>query len=84
MLNEQRPSALRFADPKVQAIWNTLLVFDRLPNGFSNRNLRSNLAALRGQPVEQFTQGRMTYQFASAPPAWPDRMNSPDPPLPAH
>jgi len=39
------------------------LVFDLLPNGFSNRDLRSNLAALRGQPVDQFTQGRMTYQL---------------------
>lgn len=31
--------------------------------GFSNRDLRSNLATLRGQPIDQFTQGRMTYQL---------------------
>jgi len=63
IVDQQRASALRFADPMVQAVWNALLVFDLLPNGFSNRDLRSNLAALRGQPVDQFTQGRMTYQL---------------------
>jgi hypothetical protein len=44
-------------------MWNALLLFDLLPAGFSNRELRSNLAALLGQPVEQFTPGRMTYQL---------------------
>jgi hypothetical protein len=63
MVDGQRVSALRFADPMVQAIWNALLVFNLLPTGFSNRDLRSNLAALRGQSVDQFTQGRMTYQL---------------------
>ena len=63
VVEEQRVSALRFADPMVQAIWNALLLFELLPAGFSNRELRSNLAALLGQPVEQFTQGRMTYQL---------------------
>jgi hypothetical protein len=60
---DQRVSALRFADPMVQAVWNALLLFDLLPAGFSNRDLRSNLAGLLGQPAEQFTQGRMTYQL---------------------
>ena len=63
IVQDQRASALRFADPMVQAIWNALLLFDLLPAGFSNHELRSNLAALLGQPVEQFTQGRMTYQL---------------------
>jgi hypothetical protein len=63
MVEGQRVSALRFADPMVQSIWNALLLFDLLPAGFSNRDLRTNLAALRGQPVDQFTQGRMTYQL---------------------
>jgi len=63
IVNDQRVSALRFADPMVQAIWNALLVYDLLPTGFSNRDLRSNLAALQGQPLDQFTQGRMTYQL---------------------
>jgi hypothetical protein len=63
ILNDQRVSALRFADPIVQAIWNAVLVFNLLPTGFSNRDLRGNLAALLGQPLDQFTQGRMTYQL---------------------
>ena len=63
IVNEQRASALRFADPMVQAIWNALLVFDLLPTGFSNRDLRRNLAALLGQPLNAFPQGRMSYQL---------------------
>jgi hypothetical protein len=63
MVDGQRASALRFADPMVQSIWNALLLFDLLPTGFSNRALRTNLAALRGQSEDQFTQGRMTYQL---------------------
>jgi hypothetical protein len=63
IVQQQRASALRFADPMVQAIWNALLVFDLLPTGFSNRQLRSNLAALLGQSEDQFTQGRMSYQL---------------------
>lgn len=42
----QRASALRFADPQVQALWNALLVFPWLPAGFSNRNLREQFASL--------------------------------------
>ena len=63
IVDDQRVSALRFADPMVQAVWNALLPFDLLPAGFSNRDLRNNLAALLGQPIEQFTQGRITYQL---------------------
>ena len=40
-----------------------LLVFGLLPTGFSNRDLRSHLAALLSQPGDQFTQGLMTYQL---------------------
>jgi hypothetical protein len=62
-VDNQRVSALRFADPTVQAVWNALLLFDLLPAGFSNSDLRSNLAALLGQPLERLTPGRMTYQL---------------------
>jgi hypothetical protein len=57
IIKEQRASALRFGDPKVQAIWNALLVFDLLPTGFSNCDLRNNLVSLLGQSIDQFTQG---------------------------
>ena len=63
IVDAQRVSALRFADPMVQAVWNALLLFDLLPAGFSNRELPIHLASLLGQSPESFTQGRMTYQL---------------------
>jgi hypothetical protein len=46
------------ADPMAQAIWNALQVFDLLPTGFSNRDLRDKQAALRSQSGDQFTPDR--------------------------
>lgn len=62
-IDSQRTSALRFADPQVQALCSALLLFQLLPTGFSNRNLRQNLAPLLGIPPDDLTQGRMTYQL---------------------
>ena len=62
-VNGQRAAAMRYADPTVQAILSLLLIFALLPNGFRNRDLRSHLAALLGEPPEQMTPGRMTYQL---------------------
>ena len=62
-IDSLRASALRFADPQTQALWSTLLLFQLLPNGFSNRNLRENLAPLLGQQPADLTQGRMTYHL---------------------
>jgi hypothetical protein len=59
----QRASALRFADPQVQALWSALLLFQLLPAGFSNRNLRENLAPLLGRQPADLTPGRMTYHL---------------------
>jgi hypothetical protein len=59
----QRVAALRLADPMVQALWNAVLLFELMPAGFSNRQLRAHLAQLLGQPVETFTQGRMSYHL---------------------
>jgi hypothetical protein len=59
----QRASALRFGDPKVQALWSALLVFHGLPTGFSNRNLREPFAALLGRTVHGLTRSQMTYQL---------------------
>ena len=56
-------SALRFADPTVQALWNAVLMFDLLAAGFSNRQLRAHLAELLGRPQEELTQGRMSYHL---------------------
>lgn len=45
----QRASALRFADPLVQALFCALLVFRLLPRGFNNRELRDHWASLLGK-----------------------------------
>ena len=62
-VTSQRASALRFADPKVQALWRALLLFQLLPTGFSNRQRRQHFASLLGQPPDSLTQGQMTYHL---------------------
>src|SRR5262249_48197977 len=62
-VESQRTSVLRFADPQVQALWSALLLFQLLPNGFSNRQLREDLTPLLGQKPAELTQGRMTYHL---------------------
>ena len=44
-----RGPALRFGDPRVQALLSTLVVFRLLPDGFSNKGLRLHLAPLLGR-----------------------------------
>jgi hypothetical protein len=63
MVEGQRVSAMRFADPTVQALWNAVLMFDLLPAGFSNRQLRAPLAQLLGLSEEDVTQGCMSYHL---------------------
>jgi len=59
----QRGPALRFGDPRVQALLSVLVVFRLLPNGFSNRDLRELLAPLLGLDPSDMTAGRMTYDL---------------------
>lgn len=59
----QRASALRFADPQVQALFSALLVFRLLPQGFSNRELRDHWAPLIGKTSQSITPGQMTYHL---------------------
>ena len=59
----QRASALRFADPVVQALYSALLVFQLLPRGFSNRELRNHWAPLLGKQPQSITPGQMTYHL---------------------
>jgi hypothetical protein len=63
VVNGQRGSALRFADPLVQALLGALLVFRLLPRGFSNRELREHWAPLLGKTSQSITQGQMTYHL---------------------
>jgi hypothetical protein len=62
-IESQRASALRFGDPKVQALWSALLVFPGLPTGFSNQSLRESFASLLGRTVHGLTPNQMTYQL---------------------
>jgi hypothetical protein len=63
VVNGQRGSALRFADPLVQALFAALLVFRLLPRGFSNRELRDHWAPLIGKTPQSITPGQMTYHL---------------------
>jgi hypothetical protein len=58
-----RGPALRFGDPRVQALLSVLVVFRLLPDGFSNKDLRTHLAPLRGLDTATLTAGRMTYDL---------------------
>jgi len=60
---EQRASALRLTDPRLQALLSVLLLFRFLAEGFASREVREPFAALLGVPVSTLTLGRMTYQL---------------------
>jgi hypothetical protein len=63
VVHGQRGPALRFGDPRVQALLSVLVVFRLLPAGFSNRDLRDHLAPLLGIDPATMTAGRMTYDL---------------------
>jgi hypothetical protein len=62
-INGQRASALRFADPHIQALMQALLLFVLLARGFSNRDLREQLCTLLGTDPSQLRPGRMSYDL---------------------
>jgi predicted MarR family transcription regulator len=62
-INGQRAAALRFADTRVQALMQALLLFVLLPHGFSNRDVREHLAPLLGCEPSQWRPGKMTYDL---------------------
>jgi hypothetical protein len=62
-IDGQRASALRFADARVQALMQALLLFVLLPHGFCNRELREHLAPLLGLDPSQWRPGKMTYDL---------------------
>jgi hypothetical protein len=59
----QRASALRFADPRVQALLHALVLFVFLARGFANKDLRAQLAPLLGLRPSDIRPGRMTYDL---------------------
>ena len=59
----QRASGLRFADPRIHALWHALILFRLLPKGFRRADLRNHLAELSGRNPQTLGQGAMTYQL---------------------
>ena len=56
-------SGLRFADPRIHALWHALILFRLLPKGLPRADLRNYLAELSGHHPETLGQGAMTYQL---------------------
>ncbi len=63
VVDGQRVPAMRFTDPRVQALLASLVIFRLLPNGFANRDLRGHLAPLLGLAPDSLTQGKMSYDL---------------------
>src|SRR6202161_855445 len=59
----QRASALRFGDPRVQALFAVLVVFSLQLRGFNNQEMRALLAPLLGLDPAHYPIGRMTYDL---------------------
>jgi hypothetical protein len=63
IVSGQQVAALRFTDPRVQALFSALVAFRLLPQGFANLELRVLLAPLLGLAPDQLTPGQMTYHL---------------------
>ena len=63
VVDGQRVSALRFGEPRVQALLSVLVLFCLTPNGFTHHDLPQPLAALLGIDVALLTPGRITYEL---------------------
>jgi hypothetical protein len=59
----QRVPALRFTDPRVQALLSALVVFRLLPAGFAAAEFRQHVAPLLGLAPVAFPSGRVTYDL---------------------
>jgi hypothetical protein len=59
----QRATALRFGEPRTQALLNALVLFSVQTQGFTNAQLRTHLASLLGDHSEHYGAGRMSYDL---------------------
>ena len=62
-VDDQRTPALRFADPRVQALLHVLLLFVLAQGTFAHKDMRQHLAPLLGHKPGQLTPGRVTYDL---------------------
>jgi len=58
-----RTAGMPVTSPRVQALLSALCAFRLLPNGFTNRDLRTHLAPLLGLIPEDMTSGQITYDL---------------------
>ena len=58
-----RVPGLRLGQQRSHALLSALLIFRLHPNGFTNRDLRTLTAQLRGLPPDTVTTGQMTYDL---------------------
>jgi hypothetical protein len=58
-----RTAGMPVTGSRVQALLAALCVFRLLPNGFTNRDLRTHLAPLLGLTPEAMTSGQITYDL---------------------
>jgi hypothetical protein len=58
-----RIAGMRITDPRVQALLAVICAFKLLPNGFTNRDLRTRLAPLPGRHPADMTSGQITYEL---------------------
>ena len=63
IVDGQRAPALRFLDPRVQALFCALVMLRLLPEGFTARDLRQHVAPLLGLPPDDLSAGRVTYDL---------------------
>jgi hypothetical protein len=59
----QRASGLKFGDPRVMALMLVLCQFGCVIEGMRNRALRTQVAALLGRPLENYTAGQASYDL---------------------
>ena len=62
-VNDQRAAALRFADPRVQALLHVLLLFLLVHGTFTHKHVREHLAPLLGKKPSQLSPGQITYDL---------------------
>jgi hypothetical protein len=63
IVGDQRAASLRFADPRVQALLQVLLLFLLVQDTFAHKHLREHLAPLLGKKPNQLTPGPITYDL---------------------
>ena len=62
-VDNSRHIAEELGDPRAMALLQALCLFVLLPQGFRNAALRAHVAQLLGQPLDDYTPGRMTYDL---------------------